>query len=427
MALDSPYTLNSVRTMTNYGLSVLGNTSDPIFTKGLLLAKPNVSIDGSTCVIDYSHAYDVSDRMFLLKTFGSLTAGNTFTFNTAEYYDEPNDILTQLYGTCTFSSTLNDNAIIIATITSGLTASSTYNYYSKNNFTTTPQYTFNSTGATIGCFILNSLPNLSQNTFKKMGVIGSAFGFEEYIEIIGGTADNSDRIPLYGTATLKDSQEILYFTSGGTTQNLFNTATQLNLYLRGMPTLIVAPYNSNITGIFTVSGITDGNLISCYENQSLNEAILRKSKLDAAYFGSYVNCKSCSDYIYGEEIGTPYNIALPAFDNLIYLQINDTTTATVSTITALYGQFTTVSNLNINTVSSIKTTIKIDLSHPTLRGYDLELFSDGARTMPIGSFFEVYGDLGYNGAFGMIINYQTPSTLYGQLSGPNILYFTINV
>lgn len=427
MALDSPYTLNSVRTMTNYGLEVQGNTVDPIFTKGFLNTKPNVLINGSTCVIDYSNAFDVSDRLYLTKTFGSLTAGNTFTFNATEYYDESNDLLTSLYGTCIFSSSLNNNSIIIATRSSGLTASSIYNYYSKDNFTEVPQYTFNSTGATVGCFLVNNLPNLAQTTFKSMGIIGSAFGFEEYIEIIGGTADNSDRIPIYGTATLIDSQEILYFASGGTTQNLFNTATQLNLYLRGMPTLLVAPYNSNITGIFTVSGITNGNLISCYENQSLNEAILRKSKLTAEYFGSYINCKSCLDYVYGETIGTPYYIALPAFDNLMYLQIADTTTPTVSTVTALYGQFTTVSTLSINTQTSINTTLKIDLSHPTLAGYDLEFYSDAARTMPIGSFFEVYGDLGYNGAFGMVINYQTPSNLYGVLSGPQTLYFTVNV
>jgi|688.fasta_scaffold206308_2 hypothetical protein len=427
MALDSPYTLNSVRTMTNYGLEVRGNTVDPIFTKGFLNTKPNVMITGSTCVIDYSNAFDVSDRLYLNKTFGSLTAGNTFTFNSAEYYDEANELLTNLYGTCIFSSSLNNNAIIISTISSGLTASTTYNYYSKDNFTEVPQYTFNQTGATIGCFLINNLPNLSQTTFKSMGVIGSAFGFEEYIEIIGGSTTNSDRIPIYGTATLIDSQEILYFASGGTSQNLFNTATQLNLYLRGMPTLMVAPYNSNITGIFTVSGITNGNLISCYENQSLNEAILRKAKLSSEYFGSYINCKSCLDYVYGENIGTPYYIALPAFDNLMYLQIDDSTTPTVSTITALYGQFTTVSTLAINTAASINTTLKIDLSHPTLAGYELEFFSDAARTMPLGSFFEVYGDLGYNGAFGMVINYQTPSTLYGVLSGPNTLYFTVNV
>jgi hypothetical protein len=67
---SSPFTLNTVRSYKNYGLIIQGNTYDPIWSKGWLLSSPNISIQGTTCYIDYSQSFDTSDRIYLKRTFG---------------------------------------------------------------------------------------------------------------------------------------------------------------------------------------------------------------------------------------------------------------------------------------------------------------------------------------------------------------------
>jgi len=424
MALDSPYTLNNVRTMTNYGFYIIGNTYDPIFTKGVINSKPNISINGATCIIDYSHVFDVSEVIYLKRTFGGLSAGNTFGMPLSNYYDEFYSVNTTVGGTCTFNSTLNDGKIIVGTRLSGFTLNTDYNYYSKENFTTVPQYTFNATGGTIGCFLVNSLPNLNKLSFKKLGIVGSIFGFEEYIDLSGGTADNATRIPVYGTVTLKDGQEVLYFTSGGTTQNFINTGTTLNLYLRGRPSLLTAPYTSDTTGIFTIYNSSTGNLLYCFANQSLNQSTLRKYLLTSPYVGYFDSCPSCYDLIYGD-VGTSWSTVLPEFTNLIYIKLTET--STVETVTALSTYTTSSSLFPVTITSSSNNILKIDLSHPSLIGYNLQLYYDGSYNIPVGTAFNVYGVAGYNGSYAILTSYVSPSTIYGVLSGKQNLYFTIAV
>lgn len=425
MLQDSPYTLNNVRTITNYGFYVIGNTIDPVFSKGVINAKPNISIQGSTCIIDYSHVFDVSDLIYLKHTFGGLTVGNTFGITNSEYFDEYNNINKTIGGTCYFQYTRNAGQIIIGTIYSGLTTYSDYNYYSKENFVDVPQYSFDATGGTIGYFLVNSLPKLTKTSFKKMGIVGSAFSFEEYIDISGGICWNSERIPIYGTTTLKDGQELLYFASGGTHQSFIDTSTTVNLYLRGKPTLLTAPYTSNVTGIFTINDTTNGSLVNCFENQSYNEATLRRYALVSPFAGYFSNCVSCYDLIYGSGLGTPWSGVLPEFNNLVYI-----TVTSPNTVQSIYAQqsnlSTSTTTTNISLTNSINNVLKIDLSHPSLIGYVLELYYDAAYKIPLGTVYNTYGTSGYNGAYGLVTSYLTASTIYCVLSGPTNLYFTLS-
>lgn len=421
---ESAYTLNKVRTLKNYGLYITGLTVDPIFTKGIINSKPNLLIQGSTCTIDYSHVYDASDSLYLKRTFGGFSgAGETFSISASQYFDEYNNVTTTLSGTCRLSTTINDNHIIIATIVSGLTATSDYNYYGKDNFVDSPQYTFTSTGGTIGYFLVNSLPNLSKITFNTMGILGSAYGFEEYIEISGGTSNNVERIPISGTTQLKDSTELLYFASGGTFQDFSTTNTSVDLYLRGFPSLVVAPQQSNVTGIYTISDASTKDLRNCYENQTLNQAQLRNSKIAAGYLSSFVSCKSCYDLIYGSGISTPFSVISPAFNNLIYITVSSPTSTT--NIAALNINITTSASSVSLTPANGNTTLKIDLSHPSILGYSLQTYSDAAREIPLGSAYKIYGVPGYNGAYAIIDSYVVATPIYCVLSGLSTIYFSI--
>jgi hypothetical protein len=423
---ESAYTLNKVRTLKNYGLYVTGLTVDPIFKYGVLNSKPNILINGSTCTIDYSHVYSNSDAVYLRKTFNAFSGGGeTFTISPSEYFDEYNSVTTTLSGTCRISSVLNDGKIIVSKIISGMTAESDYNYYGKDNFLNTPQYSFTTTGGTIGCFLVNSLPNLSVTTFNDMGILGSIYGFEEYIEISGGTADNAERILVNGTTTLKDSREILYFAAGGTFQNFSNTVTTVDLYLRGKPSLLTAPYNTNVTGIFTILNASNSNLEFCFENQTINQSELRRVRLPSVYNSNFVDCKSCYDLIYGTEIGTDIYIITPAFTNLLYLTVTSPISAVLASANNLNITTTTITQSVTLNRSFGNNIFKIDLSHPSLIGYDLAFYSDAGYNVSLGPVYNRYGIPGYNGAYAMINPTPVSTTIYGILTGQSTIYFNI--
>lgn len=423
--LDSAYTLNKVRSLKNYGLYITGLTVDPIFKYGILNSKPNILINGSTCTIDYSHVYNNSDAVYLRKTFNGFSGGGeTFTVSASEYSDEYHGVSTTLSGTCRISSVLNAGRLIVSTILSGLTPGTDYNYYDKDNFVDSPQYTFTSTGGTVGYFLVNSLPNLSITTFNTMGILGSAYGLEEYIDISGGTSNNSERIPVYGTITLKDSREILYFASGGTFQNFSNTVTSVNLYLRGQPSLLVAPYESNITGIFTVVDANTNDLAFCFENQTLNQSELRHASLPPVYGSNYVNCQSCYDLIYGSAIGSNIDIVSPAFTNLLFLTITSDNSVAITTSLNLNTNVSVTQPVTLNR-TNINNILKIDLSHPSLIGYELTFYSDAGYNIPLGTIYNSYGTAGYNGAYAMINPTPISTSIYGVLAGRSTIRFII--
>lgn len=74
------YVLNATKKFQNYGLVLYGSTYDPVFTQGYLQSKPNVSILGSSCYIDYSGTFVTSDLTYITKAFKNTPAGTGFTF-----------------------------------------------------------------------------------------------------------------------------------------------------------------------------------------------------------------------------------------------------------------------------------------------------------------------------------------------------------
>lgn len=423
----SKFTLNNVRSLNNYGLHVSGNTIDPIFERGWLQTKPNILINGGSCYIDYSHTFNVSDLTYINHTFKKLGVGANFYLKPSEYYDAEKNILTNLGGTLSVSQLLNDNRLIVTNIVSGITGVCGYNYFIKENFNYIPQYIFQNTTPFTGYYLINSMPDLSKITFETMGILGDDFGYEEYISLSAGICENSERIQVAASSTLKDKQEILYFLNGGTFQNMGNTLCAVDLYLRGDPELLKAPVKSSVTGIYTVSSINSGALIYCFENQSLNQANLRKESLDStSTFGDFVNCESCKDLIYGSANTMTFADIGDFFNNLIFLQIVDATTA--SALSASVGSFLLGSTTAVRVPITNSRIIKIDLSHPSLIDYDLVIYTDPSReTLLGGTNFMKYGVVGYNNSYGIVKNYVANTTLYCTLQGISTINFTIQV
>ena len=428
------YTLNNVRSYKNYGFLIYGNTYDPLFTKGVLNSSPNLSIQGSSCFIDYSHVYDTSDRIYLNRIFGSLTAGNTFTFNATKYYDPELDYIITLNGVCEYQQTLNDNKIIVAGIVSGLTGSTTYNFYNKHNFVNSPQYRFNTLGNTANNYILNTLPNTSTTTFEKMGVLGSDLGFEEYIEISGGTGSNFGRLSIEGTGVLIDNQEIMFIGVTLQNQNLSTTSTQLTHYIRGKSDVDEIQQPQNILGIYRVHD-SNNHVIDCYENQNYYQTYLRKQALGTTQSGYWVACETCPKDIYSEDLSSTNQPSNLLFDNSVYLFIAQTTLQNQNLITqsivySVFTQrnFTGGAQTATRMTFAITTGLKIDLSHSSLQGWEFEVYSDSLYTIKLGKNYYVSGKPGFDQSYVLITNgIDVPRTLYCRFVGPQILNMVINI
>jgi len=424
------YVLNDVRYFSNYGLYITGVTTDPVFNDGWISNKPNLSIKGNTLYIDYSHVYDLSDNTYIKRTFAAFgNTGVTFYFIPSEYYDGLKEYRNTIGGTCYLAETLNDDKILICTIASGFTTDSNYLNYSKENFIDIPQYQFETTNSLTGYFLVNSMPNLSIENFKSIGVIGNRYGFEEYITIDGGTQENDGRIQLDSFVTLKDNREILYFSSGGTAQDFSDSLTNVSLSLRGDTDSLTAPRFSNLTGIFVVRRKTNNFIINCYENQSQNQSILRKQELASTntdFYTTFEECDSCPDLIYGTSGTTTFDEIGESFSNLIFLRILSNNLASVTSATA--GTIIQTSTATITVARRSENVIKIDLSHPSLLNYELSLYTDPAKTLPLtATQFTVYGRVGYNNSYAVVRNYVTDTNLYGMLEGINTINFIINV
>jgi hypothetical protein len=434
---NTRYALIKVQDITNYGFDIkYASSTDPILSKGWFFSSPNISVNGSTCYIDYSNTYNTSDRIYLNRSFGSMTAGTTFYVSSSQYYDAEKDYKTTIGGTCNFSTSLNNGKLIVATIASGFTSTNSYSYYAKENFIDFPQYTFGHNGTTGYCYILNTLPETGTNTFQKMGILGSGFSAEEYIDISGGTNSNASRIKVYGTSTLKDKQEILYFTSGGTTQNLIQSKTTINLYLRGNAANADYNFSPQSLGIITISDKTTNSIVDCYENQNGNQSIFRKNQLGSTYSSAYYSCNKCFDKIYGLDTSTAISPIFLPFTHSIYFLIESLVVGT----TTKYGLYTYKDGSSLNgflSSGSFKVAVtsfvvpltgqnlKIDLSHPSLLGYDLFFYIDENRTIPLKDRLNIYGPPGKNTSFAFITKPDYVVTYYGTLAGPTNINFTI--
>jgi hypothetical protein len=424
----SLFTLNNVRSIVNTGIVLQGSTLDPCFANGWMNTSPHISINGSTCYLDYSDTYDTSDRTLLTKIFSTIPVGTSVYVNPVEYYDEIKNIRTNVGGTFTYSSTFNNNKIVVGNITSGFTGITSYNFFDKSNFINTPQFTLGYTGgSTAANYIKHSFPNKNNTSFINSGVLGSVFNFEEYVEISGSTL-NSGRLKIYGALKLKDNTELLYTTNTLTNENRLNTQTILNYYIRGLSDVSIISKPQNSLGAFT---LYDQNLIKydCFDNQNEYQTFLRAQ--GSTYYGYWLPCQSCGNFVESSSYANNGNKTL-SYSNSIYFSISQTTSTINNSNTAPYLVYTNRSYTSTSTaVSGVNfgpANLKIDLSHPSLQGWSVDLYSDLNLTQKLASSYYRSGIPGFDQSYILLIySSSLPKSLYCLFDGPSQLTVTISL
>jgi hypothetical protein len=430
------YVLNAVKSFSNYGLVIFGSTFDPVFTKGFFSSKPNISIVGSSCFIDYSNTTDISDLAYIKKLFANVPIGTTFYISSANYFDEEKNIKNNLTGTFTSQLVLNNDKLIIGNIVSGLTADSTYSYFDKINFLSTPQYSTDYLGgATATNYILNTLTSNPAKSFVNSGIIGSCFGKEEYIEIKGSSA-NLGKFKINSPMRLKDNKEILYIDSQVINENLGTTYTNCIFYLRGNADPVILNRSRKDIGCYVVFD-SGGNQISCFENQNRLQAFLRAQNEPFDYSSYWVPCLDCGSLtdnaINAASSDKSLMFDASAFVYIVQQPIGFLTSSNNYGFSYNYILYSNIAgNSSLQSVSEMTFDIdqgfKLDLSHPTLKNFDINLFLDENYSVPMTQSIYKIGSPGYDQA--SLIYQKTPTSskvIYVSFVGPATIKLKITV
>jgi hypothetical protein len=208
---------------------------------------------------------------------------------------------------------------------------------------------------------------------------------------VSGSTLNSGKIKTYGMIQLKDNQEVLYATGTLANENLFTSNTTLNYYIRGNSNVSTIEKPQNALGAYT---IYDSNLVKkdCYEMQNEYQALLRAQNLGSNTYGYWLPCQNCDNLEESSSFALNGNKTL-YYANSVYFSISQTViTSTSGPNTPPYTLYTNRSASGIAaaisslTFSSITGNLKLDLSHPTLQGWSVDIFTDVGLSSKIDNF-----------------------------------------
>ena len=429
------YSLITVKSTSSYTTEFVGSTSDPCMTKGIIYSSPDIFITGNSFYFDYSGCKNSSDLKFLKKFFDNLSLGNTFNFSSGVYFVPETGTQTSWSGQFTLRGKTGayNEYLSLSGLTgiSGLTAS----HYKSEQFSSPIQYTA-TTGATAQ-YLQNHLPKDDPFNFSSLGVYGTDYGFEEYVQVDISSA-NTGRLLIKNSVPLKDGSEIIYInpTVGVTSESFYFLKTGVSVLQRGDPPVSIRNTNKNANGIILVVGPTKNLLL---DKQNQFQLSCRQNYDPANNYKWYsnfnlTNIKTTSDVFVTDGLSINY----ASFYSLKYVQtsqfgFNVDGSASITTVTAssfedfIYIDDTAATNLNI--MFSINPgPLRLDLSHAANIGTSFEFYTDYQLTTPLDSNFYYIGEPGYEGAafIYMANNVGAARTLYVKCSRTSTKYLTIS-
>ena len=263
---DPEFFINDLGTADFYGLQ-FADTDDDIATLNLRLAStPNILIEGSKMVLDYSDISDSTDRENINTTFTSMSVGAGFTISNALYSDVVREYTSDLSASCTLAS-YEDYKIIATATNVGSTAGR--NFYLRNFFETIPQIATNATltGGTGTNKVIN-YPTGTDSSFVTNGfAVGDYVDFNTSLNAARWTissleTDSSGReiLTLFGPVEIKE--ENLKGTKVTASHFRKTNIETLDRYDLGkITTLVIDKESIDGKNYFTIDGIPQKNLV----------------------------------------------------------------------------------------------------------------------------------------------------------------------
>jgi len=404
--------LSIVKSTQSFTLEFVGSTADPCLTKGILNSSPHVLCSGNSFFFNYSHSKNSSDLKFLKLFFDNLSTGNTLAFSGGVYSNIDTGAQTTWSGQFTLQGKTGAyNEFLYFSGLSG-TASITSGIYDKNLFTSPLQFTAIK-GATAN-ILLSKLPDDAPLNLEYLGLYGSDFNFEEYIEVEKSTL-NVKRIKVKNYINLNDGTEAVYLdpTESITNENLYFQNSLVYTYMRGIPNTNVINYDETINGVIKIVADYPGVFSKFIENQNIKQFTLR-TLLNSEYTLNYFWYPNTSLKNLNITTITPVSGTVSLQLLRIYHLVYKTTTITDFVVSAEFQvpelqTTTTFNEIIVDTVTTGTLLIpystvyeslnfKIDLSDARNFGTKVSVFADSACSIPLTSKYYLNGTPGVEGA-----------------------------
>lgn len=403
--------LTVVKSTQSFTLEFIGSTADPCLTKGYIESSPQVQLVGNSFFFNYSQSKNVNDFKFLKLFFDKLSVGSTFSFSSGKYSNITTGSVLSWDGQFTLQG--KTGAYNQYLYFSGLTGTSgiSAGIYNRNLFTTPIQFTA-VTGGT-AALLVNKSPDLDPLNFTYLGIYGSDYSFEEYLQVDKSTL-NQKRILIKNVLKLNDGTEVIYVdpTVSITNENLYFQQSMVDIYMRGILTPDDINYDQTLNGILRISNTYPGVYTQLLENQNKQQFLLRQL-LNPVYPVNYywypntklINFTSSevaaytnASYIFARIYQLVYDtITIPLFSTSAILDVP--TLIGEETYNVILIDNNDVGYINFNASNTATTkNFKIDLSDARNTDLTISAYSDFVCSVPLPKNFAINGTPGKEGA-----------------------------
>jgi hypothetical protein len=403
--------LTVVKSTQSFTLEFIGSTADPCLTKGYIESSPQVQLVGNSFFFNYSQSKNVNDFKFLKLFFDRLGVGSTFSFSSGKYSNITTGSVLSWDGQFTLRG--KTGAYNQYLYFSGLTGTSgiSAGIYNRNLFTTPIQFTA-VTGGT-AALLVNKSPDLDPLNFTYLGIYGSDYSFEEYLQVNNSTL-NQKRILIKNVLKLNNGTEVIYVdpTVSITNENLYFQQSMVDIYMRGILTPDDINYDQTLNGILRISNTYPGVYTQLLENQNKQQFLLRQL-LNPVYPVNYywypntklINFTSSevaaytnASYIFAKIYQLVYDtITIPLFSTSAILDVPTLIGEETYNVILINNNDVGYINFNASNTATTKN-FKIDLSDARNTDLTISAYSDFACSVPLPKNFAINGTPGKEGA-----------------------------
>lgn len=413
----------------------VGITIDPCFTKGSINTYPSILKTGNSFFIDYSNSTNTSDLKYLKRFFDGLTTGNTFSVSGGTYFISESGLQYNFNGEYKLENKFGEYNTYL--YFSGVTYSPNLNngLYDNKNFLT--NISFNSKNGNTAQYFISKMSKNDPFNLNFLGLYGSKYNYEEFIEISGASA-NPGRYKIQDFVKLNDGSEVVYIdpSENIVSEDMYFKNNTVNIYMRGVPSLVTLSQNKNINGI--VKKLTkDGEVVQILGNQNLHQRYCRSITDLNYYYDWYASTKlSTMQNIYNPIAYDGLSVSINSYSFVkigVKNQFTDPDIVTGSTsiltipILIIDGVETNVATYTTRNRLS-DSILKIDLSDSSLVGWKIIPYLDPELSLLLDDFYFLNGVPGFDGAsFIYFKRVDSPTTIYLKFEQQIQLMLTIEV
>jgi hypothetical protein len=361
-------------------------------------------------MFNYSHSKVSNDFKFLKMFFDGIAVGGTFGFRGGNYVNINTGGQTTWNGVFMLQGkTGSCNEYLYFSGVSGVTGLS--GLYDRNLFSTPIQ--FNALVGNTANILLSLMPDTAPLNFSYMGLYGSDFDFEEYVQVEKSSL-NQDRFLIKNCIPFNDGSEGIYLDPTATivNENLYFQNSFVYTYMRGQLIPEEINFDETINGILLISNASPGVYTKILDNQNQQQYRLRRLS-NPPYTVNYYWYPSTSlkqfnpeNIYYYTGVGHLYSALYHAVyqETIITEAIANTYFQPPDRVENFIYDSLLIDNASLSTLiydkppGVVESSFKIDLSDVRNGGTTVLAFADQACTIPLNGNFSVVGTPGREGA-----------------------------